>query len=468
MMADHENSKCNDDGHEVQRWKHADQNKTYNTIEEIAKSSSNEYQEKKNKNNLSSESKRNRCRFSISDILSDKHTTSRANRMGSLVRKTYVTTATETGTASTSLPAAMNVTDEGTYISPQLSRYFHAGILEQTPHNPWFQPWLSTVRPLVAQQQNVGQGDDKKQAERVHGIISTSTKDLFQLVSSYSQRHKNLQYETIQVIQDGISVAESSPETHMQLKTADNSKTIADSITELGSDCDNDNDDDGGGDDDDDDGDSDDDDDDDDNDDDDDDDIAIHASDDESTILLSGSTIPRKKKTRTVFSRQQVSRLEMTFDMKRYLSSQERAYLASTLHLSETQVKIWFQNRRNKWKRQAASDVDSSSAMNIHRSHIFASNMQHINDAPERFSGSISVANSLPISPLVNITPSLLHPAILFHANSTVAQTSTTPTSPQAIINFNSAEGAAAAAKLLYSTYGSTGTGITGPNAELT
>lgn len=96
----------------------------------------------------------------------------------------------------------------------------------------------------------------------------------------------------------------------------------------MGSDCDDDNDDDNDNDDDDDD----------DVGDDDDDDIAIRASDDESTILLSGSNIPRKKKTRTVFSRQQVSRLEMTFDMKRYLSSQERAYLASTLHLSETQV----------------------------------------------------------------------------------------------------------------------------------
>ena len=68
----------------------------------------------------------------------------------------------------------------------------------------------------------------------------------------------------------------------------------------------------------------------------------------------------RKKKTRTVFSRSQVFQLESTFDIKRYLSSSERAGLAASLQLSETQVKIWFQNRRNKWKRQLAADSEAS------------------------------------------------------------------------------------------------------------
>ncbi len=70
----------------------------------------------------------------------------------------------------------------------------------------------------------------------------------------------------------------------------------------------------------------------------------------------------RKKKTRTVFSRTQVYQLETTFDMKRYLSSSERAGLAVQLHLTETQVKIWFQNRRNKWKRQIAAELDAANA----------------------------------------------------------------------------------------------------------
>ncbi|XP_029142782.1 LOW QUALITY PROTEIN: homeobox protein HMX1 [Protobothrops mucrosquamatus] len=68
----------------------------------------------------------------------------------------------------------------------------------------------------------------------------------------------------------------------------------------------------------------------------------------------------RKKKTRTVFSRSQVFQLESTFDVKRYLSSSERAGLAASLRLTETQVKIWFQNRRNKWKRQLAADLEAA------------------------------------------------------------------------------------------------------------
>ncbi|KAL2078952.1 hypothetical protein ACEWY4_024696 [Coilia grayii] len=72
-----------------------------------------------------------------------------------------------------------------------------------------------------------------------------------------------------------------------------------------------------------------------------------------------------KKKTRTIFSKRQIFQLESTFDMKRYLSSAERACLANSLQLTETQVKIWFQNRRNKLKRQLSTDFEGNGATDL-------------------------------------------------------------------------------------------------------
>ncbi|XP_067440227.1 homeobox protein HMX1 [Thunnus thynnus] len=90
----------------------------------------------------------------------------------------------------------------------------------------------------------------------------------------------------------------------------------------------------------------------------------------------------RKKKTRTVFSRSQVFQLESTFDVKRYLSSSERAGLATSLHLTETQVKIWFQNRRNKWKRQLAADLEAAHIPNSTQRIVRVPILYHEGPAP--------------------------------------------------------------------------------------
>lgn len=59
-----------------------------------------------------------------------------------------------------------------------------------------------------------------------------------------------------------------------------------------------------------------------------------------------------KKRSRAAFSHAQVYELERRFNVQRYLSGPERADLARALKLTETQVKIWFQNRRYKTKRR--------------------------------------------------------------------------------------------------------------------
>lgn len=62
--------------------------------------------------------------------------------------------------------------------------------------------------------------------------------------------------------------------------------------------------------------------------------------------------ISKPRRIRTAFTYEQLVALENKFRTTRYLSVCERLNLALSLGLSETQVKIWFQNRRTKWKKQ--------------------------------------------------------------------------------------------------------------------
>lgn len=58
-----------------------------------------------------------------------------------------------------------------------------------------------------------------------------------------------------------------------------------------------------------------------------------------------------EKRPRTAFTNEQLARLKKEFDENRYLTETRRQELARELKLNESQIKIWFQNKRAKMKK---------------------------------------------------------------------------------------------------------------------
>ncbi|XP_015280857.1 PREDICTED: H2.0-like homeobox protein isoform X1 [Gekko japonicus] len=87
--------------------------------------------------------------------------------------------------------------------------------------------------------------------------------------------------------------------------------------------------------------------------------------------VLTKDTLPQTYKrkrswSRAVFSNLQRKGLEKRFEIQKYVTKPDRKQLAAMLGLTDAQVKVWFQNRRMKWRHskeaQAQKDKDKEPA----------------------------------------------------------------------------------------------------------
>ena len=91
--------------------------------------------------------------------------------------------------------------------------------------------------------------------------------------------------------------------------------------------------------------------------------INRNLDDDDEYYSDNDSDSSHSKRPRTAFTGSQLNRLKHEFEKCKYLTGEKRQYLANELKLNESQIKIWFQNKRAKIKK--SSGVKNNLALQL-------------------------------------------------------------------------------------------------------